>query len=122
MENITHLSKIVVEESHLACHVGSGDLPVLATPMMIALMENAAMVCAQPLLVEGQSTVGAQISTTHIKPTSLGKTVSAEATLTKREGRRLYFSIVARDDEGVIGEAEHLRVIIDKEKFMSRLG
>ena len=46
MENITHLSKIVVEESHLACHVGSGDLPVLATPMMIALMENAAMVCA----------------------------------------------------------------------------
>ena len=122
MSTQTYISTIRVEERHLACSVGSGDLPVFATPMMVALMENAAMICAQPLLGEGQSTVGAQISTTHIKPTSLGKTVSAEATLTKREGRRLYFSIVARDDEGVIGEAEHLRVIIDKEKFMSRLG
>ena len=118
----SYTSSVVVSAHNTAETMGSGDMPVFATPALVALMENAAMVCAQPLLVEGQSTVGAQISTTHIKPTSLGKTVSAEATLTKREGRRLYFSIVARDDEGVIGEAEHLRVIIDKEKFMSRLG
>ena len=122
MSTQTYISTIRVEERHLACSVGSGDLPVFATPMMVALMENAAMLCAVTLLSEGQSTVGAQISTTHIKPTPLGHTVSAEAILTRQEGRKLYFTITARDEQGVIGEAEHLRVIIDKEKFMDRLG
>jgi predicted thioesterase len=89
---------------------------------MIALMEEAAMRAVAPHLPEGSTTVGGQIASSHIKPTAHGRTVSATATLTSVEGRKLKFTITASDDEGVIGEGEHLRFIVDKEKFMSRIG
>ena len=117
----THTSTIVVEEKHLACTVGSGDLPVLATPMMVALMENAAMLCVQDELEDGESTVGSHISVSHVKPTPLGKSVSATATLLSREGRKLTFHVVAYDEQSLIGEGEHVRYIINKEKFLSKL-
>ncbi len=119
---MTYTSTIIVEDKHLACTVGSGDLPVLATPMMVALMENAAMLCVQSELAEGESTVGSQISVSHIKPTALGKKVSAKATLLSREGRKLTFHVEAHDEEGLIGEGEHTRYVINKEKFLSKLG
>ena len=119
---MTYISTIIVEDKHLACTVGSGDLPVLATPMMVALMENAAMLCVQSELAEGESTVGSQISVSHIKPTALGKRVSAKATLLSREGRKLTFHVEAHDEEGLIGEGEHTRYVINKEKFLSKLG
>ena len=118
---MTYTSTIIVEDKHLACTVGSGDLPVLATPMMVALMENAAMLCVQSELAEGESTVGSQISVSHIKPTALGKRVSAKATLLSREGRKLTFHVEAHDEEGLIGEGNHVRYIINKEKFLSKL-
>lgn len=118
---MTYTSTIIVEDKHLACTVGSGDLPVLATPMMVALMENAAMLCVQSELAEGESTVGSQISVSHIKPTALGKKVSAKATLLSREGRKLTFHVEAHDEEGLIGEGNHVRYIINKEKFLSKL-
>lgn len=118
---MTHTSTITVEERHLALTVGSGDLPVLATPMMVALMENAAMLCIQPELSEGESTVGSMVSVSHIKPTALGRSVSATATLLSREGRKLTFHVEAHDEDGLIGEGEHVRYIINKEKFMSKL-
>ena len=118
---MTYTSTITVAEQHLACTVGSGDLPVLATPMMVALMENAAMLCVQPDLAEGESTVGSMVNVSHIKPTALGKKVSAVATLLSREGRKLTFHMEAHDEEGLIGEGEHVRYIINKEKFMSKL-
>ena len=118
---MTYTSTITVEDKHLACTVGSGDLPVLATPMMVALMENAAMLCIQPELAEGESTVGSMVSVSHIKPTALGKEVSAKATLLSREGRKLTFHVEAHDEDGLIGEGEHIRYIINKEKFMSKL-
>lgn len=111
-----------VEEKHLACNIGSGDLPVLGTPMMMALMENAAMNAAKELLQEGQSTVGGFISSSHIKPTGLGQTITATAELTKQDGRKLTFKVSAADENGLIGEGEHLRFIIDKEKFMKKVG
>lgn len=117
----THTSTLKVEEQHLAVNVGSGDLRVLATPMMMALMENAAMLAVAPELEEGQSTVGGQISSSHIKPTGLGHTVTATAELIKVDGRKLSFHITAADEEGVIGEGEHLRFIIGREKFMSKI-
>ena len=117
----THTSTIVVEEKHLACTVGSGDLTVLATPMMVALMENAAMLCVQDELENGESTVGSHISVSHVKPTPLGKSVSATATLLSREGRKLTFHVVAYDEQSLIGEGEHVRYIINKEKFLSKL-
>lgn len=117
----TYTSTLTVEEHHLACNVGSGDLRVFATPMMMALMENAAMLCVADELDEDSSTVGGHISSSHIKPTGIGHTVSATATLTAVEGRKLSFKVVAQDEEGTIGEGEHLRFIVGKEKFMSKV-
>ena len=116
-----YTSTMIVEEKHLACNVGSGDLPVFATPMMMALIENAAMLCVADELENGSSTVGGQISSSHIKPTGLGKTVTATAELISAEGRKLKFKVSASDEGGLIGEGEHLRFIIDKEKFMSKV-
>ena len=80
---LSYTSKLTVQEQHLAVNVGSGDLRVLATPMMMALMENAAMMAVAPELEEGQSTVGGQISSSHVKPTGLGHVVTATAELVK---------------------------------------
>ena len=117
-----HTSTLVVEERHLARTVGSGDLRVLATPMMMALMENAAMLAVADELEDGQSTVGGFISSSHLEPTGEGHTVTATAELVAAEGRKLKFKVSASDESGVIGEGEHLRFIIDKEKFMKKVG
>ncbi len=116
-----YTSTLVVEEKHLACNVGSGDLPVFATPMMMALMENAAMLCVAGSLDENSSTVGGQISSSHIRPTGLGHTVTATAELTAVEGRKLAFKVSASDESGLIGEGTHLRFIVDKSRFMSKV-
>ncbi len=118
---LKHTSTLTVEEKHLAVNVGSGDLRVLATPAMMALMENAAMLAVAPELPEGSTTVGGQIASSHLKPTAIGKLVKATATLVEVDGRKLKFTIVAEDENGVIGEGEHLRFIVDKERFMSKL-
>lgn len=118
---LTHTSTLRVEEQHLALNVGSGDLRVLATPMMMALMENAAMLAVAPALDEGQSTVGGQISSSHLKPTGLGHTITATAELIKVEGRKLTFHISALDEDGLIGEGDHLRFIVGRDKFMSKV-
>lgn len=112
----------LVEEHLLALNVGSGDLRVLATPAMVALMEEAAMRAVASRLPAGSTTVGGYIASSHLKPTACGRIVSATATLVAVEGRKLTFDIKACDDEGIIGEGEHLRFIVDREKFMSRLG
>ena len=116
-----YTSSMIVEEKHLACNVGSGDLKVLATPMMMALMENAAMLCVADELDEGYSTVGGQIASSHTKPTGLGHTVTATAELIEIDGRKLKFNISASDEDGLIGEGTHLRFIVGKEKFMSKV-
>lgn len=118
---LTYTSTLTVEEKHLACNVGSGDLRVLATPMMMALMENAAMLAVSSELEDGQSSVGGFISSSHLKPTGLGHTVTATAELIEVNGRKLKFKVTASDENGVIGEGEHLRFIIDVEKFMSKV-
>lgn len=114
-------STVVVDKTNTAQALGSGDMEVFATPAMIALMENAAMNVVAPVLAEGQTTVGTQINTTHIKPSALGATIEAVATLTAIDGRTLTFSIVAYDGENIIGEGIHTRVIINRERFLSKL-
>ena len=118
---LTHTSALTVEEKHLACNVGSGDLRVLGTPVMMALMENAAMLAVKDELEEGQSTVGGHISSSHLKPTGLGHNITATAELIEVDGRKLKFKVSAADENGVIGEGEHLRFIIDAEKFMKKV-
>ena len=118
----TYTCTRTVEEHHLAAHVGSGDLRVLSTPSMIALMEEAAMHCVAPHLTASQTTVGGHIAASHLKPTAHGRAITATATLTAVEGRKLQFTVTASDEEGLIGEGEHTRFIVDREKFMARLG
>lgn len=118
---LTHTSTLIVEEQHLAVTIGSGDLEVLATPIMMALMENAAMMAVKDTLEERMTTVGGQISSSHLKPTAIGSTITATAVLTAIEGRKLTFRITAQDENGIIGEGEHLRFIVDRNRFMSKL-
>lgn len=118
---LTHTSSLTVTEALTAKAMGSGDMPVLATPAMMALMENAAMLAVAPELPEGSTTVGGHIESSHLKPTPLGAEVKAEATLTKVDGRKLYFTVKAMQGDTVIGEGTHLRFIVDREKFMSKL-
>ena len=110
-----------VMEGNTAEFIGSGDMAVLATPAMVALMENAAMLAVSLKLEEGETTVGSMISTTHLKPSKVGNMVSAVAELTAIEGRKLTFKIEAYDGETLIGEGEHVRFIVNREKFLSKL-
>ena len=118
---LTHQSVMRVMEGNTAEFIGSGDMAVLATPAMVALMENAAMLAVALKLEEGETTVGSMISTSHLKPSKVGNTVSAIAELTAIEGRKLTFKISAYDGETLIGEGEHIRFIVNREKFLSKL-
>lgn len=116
-----YTSEMVVEERHLAINVGSGDLPVLGTPVMMTMMENAAMKAVAPALGEGESTVGAYIESSHVRPTALGDTIHATAELIDVDGRKLTFHIAAEDSKGIIGEGKHVRYVINVEKFLAKL-
>lgn len=120
-EGLIHTARTTVTDNNTAIALGSGDMPVLATPAMIALMENAAMLAVAPHLPEGSTTVGGHIDSSHLSPSAVGSEVEATAELHKIEGKKLYFKIVARQGDTVIGEATHLRFIVDREKFMARL-
>lgn len=120
-EGLTHTSKIKVTLENCASAVGSGGLDVYATPSMVALMENAAMNAVAPFLPKGSTTVGAEIDTTHIKPSALGAEIEATATLTAVEGRKLVFDVEARDTSGTIGKGTHVRFIVDIERFMAKV-
>lgn len=117
-EGLTHTSRLTVTDAQTAQVIGSGDLPVLATPAMLALMENAAMLAVANELEEGQTTVGGHISSSHLKPSKVGAMVEATATLTKIDRRKLFFHVVTKQDGEVIGEGDHLRFVIDKQRFM----
>lgn len=102
-------------------YIGSGDLAVLATPAMCALMENAAMMAVTSHLEEGQTTVGTALNIEHSRATKVGEIITATAVLTEVNGRELQFNIAARDEVGVIGEGTHTRFIVNREKFMAKL-
>lgn len=112
---------MIVTAHNTAIAMGSGDLSVLATPAMIALMENAAMQMAAALCEQGQTTVGTLINVQHTRATPVGAEVKAVAELISQEGRKLTFKVSARDEKGEIGHGEHQRFIVDREKFMSKL-
>jgi len=118
---LKHVSELKVTDAFTAITAGSGDMPVLATPMMTALMENAAMLAVRDELPEGSTTVGGHIESSHLKPTPVGEVVRAEAEVTKVDGRKIEFKVAAYAGETLIGEGTHLRFIVDREKFMSKL-
>lgn len=118
---ISYTSQACVTEHLTAIHQGSGDLPVLATPAMVALMENAAMQCVATHLPSTETTVGSLIETTHLRPTPVGQDIRATATLTAIEGRKLTFRVETSDAKGTIGEGTHVRYIVSRERFMEKL-
>lgn len=120
-KGLIHTSHTTVTDDNTAIALGSGDMSVLATPALIALMENAAMLAVAPHLPEGTTTVGGHIEASHLRPSAIGTAVEATAELSGKDGKKLYFKIVARQGHTIIGEATHLRFIVDREKFMANL-
>ena len=117
----TYTSQLLVEERHLAINVGSVDLSVLATPVMVMLMENAAMKSVADTIADDETTVGAQVSVSHLRPTPLADTVNATATLVEIDGRKLTFRVIAEDSKGLVGEGTHVRYIVNRERFVSKI-
>ncbi len=114
-------AETVVGESNTAAAMGSGDMDVLATPAMVALMENAAMNAVAGELPEGSATVGTAVNVSHIKASPVGTVIKASAELAVIEGRKLTFRVTAADGSGTIGEGTHIRYVVDREKFISKL-
>lgn len=111
---------VMVEESNTAAAMGSGMLPVFATPAMVALMEKTASESVQPYLEEGCGSVGTSLNVKHVSATPLGMEVRFESELTEVDGRRLVFSVKAFDKAGLIGEGTHERFLIKNESFLKK--
>ena len=101
---LKHMSELTVTDTVTAIKMGSGDMPVLATPAMMALMENAAMLAVADELPKGCTTVGGHIESSHLKPSKIGDVVK----------------VSAYSGDVLLGEGTHLRFIVDREKFMSK--
>ena len=112
---------VMVGEDSLACTMGSGSLRVLATPAVVALMENAAASLAQEIMDNDElTTVGTMISIEHTSPTPCGAMVTAEARLLSQDGRTFRFEVTARDAKGEIAKGTHTRVSVKAEKFQKK--
>lgn len=109
-----------VMENETAKVVKSGSLPVLATPVLSALMEEAACKALAPYLKENETTVGGFIALTHKAPTLPGHIVTVTATVTAVEGKKISFVITAADEGGETGSATHDRFLVGVDKFMER--
>ena len=119
---LKHISELTVTDSVTAIKIGSGDMPVLATPAMMALMENAAMLAVADELPEGCTTVGGHIESSHLKPSKIGDKVTATAEVTKVDGKKIEFKVSASSGDILLGEGTHLRFIVDRKRFISKLG
>ena len=111
-----------VQPEHLANQFKDAMLPqVLATPVMVLMMENAALNAIRPYLEPGESAVGTAIDVRHLAATPVGHTVRAEAEVTKVDGKRIAFKVSARDELEEIGSGTHRRMVIDLRSFNERL-
>ncbi len=112
--------EVLVTPQMCADAVGSGDMPVFATPQMVALMEGAAAQSVQAALPEGSTTVGTALDIRHIAATKPGARVRAESELLQADGRKLSFHVQAWEGEKLIGEGTHMRVIVDRQRFLAK--
>lgn len=115
------IEKTVTQEM-TAEALGSGALPVFGTPFMLAMMENAALLCVQPQLPEDRGTVGVDIQSSHLAPTPIGMRVRATARVTgvSENGKLITFQVEASDECGPIGQGTHTRAIIHNERFLQK--
>ncbi|KAA0232750.1 MAG: hypothetical protein JJLCMIEE_01166 [Acidimicrobiales bacterium] len=112
--------KLTVGDEDTAIAFGSGTVPVLATPRVIALCEEATVKAIEDELPQGQTTVGMRVQIDHLAPSAVGHTVIAEATLEKVEGRRLTFTVNAKDERGLIAAGKVTRVLVDTARFLDK--
>ncbi len=113
-------ASLTVAEKDTARVVKSGSLDVLATPVLSALMEEAACDALKDSLDEGETTVGGFIGLAHKQPTPVGHQVRAEATVTIVKGKKITLHCIAFDEAGEIGEAEHVRFVVEAAPFMEK--
>jgi predicted thioesterase len=113
---------LVVTGADTAITARSGDVPVLATPRLLALFEEASVAALEGQLEPGKTTVGMRAQLDHLAPTGLGGTVRAEAVLEEIEGPRLTFKVSAHDRRGLIGVGRVTRVIVSRERFLEKVG
>ena len=118
---LTGHAEIVVGEHHTAPHIGSGRVHVLATPVMVNLMEAAALQAVEGLLPAGHQTVGTHLDITHVAATPVGMRVRAHAELTSVVQRTLTFRVYAEDETERIGQGIHERIVINLERFDARM-
>jgi fluoroacetyl-CoA thioesterase len=128
MVDFTHLpigregrAELVVADAHTAPRVGSGRVRVLATPVMINLMEAAALDCIEALLPDGHQSLGIHLDVSHHAATPVGMLIVATARLIAVEGRRLKFEVEARDEKEAIGGGTHARVVVNVARFDERV-
>jgi len=117
----TGSSQIMVASEHTAPHVGSGQIAVLATPIMVNLMEAAALDAVEDRLPEGHQTLGTHLSVSHVAATPIGMRVDVQARLINIDGRRLLFNVSAEDEHELIGEGTHERIIVNVSRFDLRV-
>ena len=120
IKGITAQITRTITEEDTAEKVKSGSLPVLATPVLSAAMEEAAVKALAPFLSGHETTVGGSISLIHKAPTLPGHTITVTATVTEVRGKKISFHITASDENGDIGEADHDRFLVDRVKFMEK--
>ena len=112
---------LVVADEHTAPRVGSGLIRVLATPVMINLIEAAALDACEKLLPTGHQSLGTRLDVSHIVATPVGMRVTATAEVSRIDGRHIFFNVSARDECDLIGEGVHDRVVVDVARFDQRV-
>lgn len=112
--------ELTVTSADTAEALGSGDVPVLGTPRIVALCEEATCLAVGPSLSEDQTTVGMRVQLDHLAPVGVGRSVRAEASLEKVEGRRLTFTVSVTDDRGLVAAGKLTRAIVDIEPFLEK--
>jgi predicted thioesterase len=111
---------LLVEDTDTSLAMHSGDVPVLGTPRVIALAEEASMEAVADTLPAQSTTVGYQVQLTHLAPTPVGGKVTAEATLESIEGRRLTFRVSVSDARGLVAAGRITRVVVERNRFLER--
>ena len=111
---------LAVGEADTAESFRSGDVPVLATPRIVALCEEATIAALDGYLEDGTTAVGMRVQIDHLHPTAIGHEVTAEATLEKVEGRRLIFTVSVRDHRSLVAAGRVTRVIVDRDHFLDK--
>ena len=114
--------ELTVTERDTAVAFGSGTVPVLATPRVVALVEEATVLALRGRLAAGETTVGMRVQLDHLAPTPVGGAVTAEAHLEKVEGRRLTFTVSVTDGRGLVAVGKVTRVVVDEARFLERSG